>query len=151
MPKTYKWSDRHIFSDRFMVEVSYAHVGNNFALTFHEEDLRDVQPTYETTTGAYGPAPTRKPSTSGRPTASTSSATTSCRASLGGDHALKFGFKYRNDIAHTESMYGGDAYRAVPTAGVPRPRPRISTGAAAPSTACRTATSTSRTATRARG
>ena len=28
----------------------------------------------------------------------------------GGDHALKFGFKYRNDIAHTESMYGGDAY-----------------------------------------
>ena len=29
---------------------------------------------------------------------------------LGGDHALKFGFKYRNDIAHTESMYGGDAY-----------------------------------------
>ena len=53
MPKTWKWSDRHIFSDRFMAEVSYAHIGNNFALTFHEEDLRDVQPSFETTTGAY--------------------------------------------------------------------------------------------------
>ncbi len=28
----------------------------------------------------------------------------------GGDHALKVGFKWRDDIAHTESMYGGDAY-----------------------------------------
>ena len=80
MPKTYKWSDRHIFSDRFMMEASYAHVGNNFALTFHDEDLRDVQPAYEIDDRARGRAPTRKPCTCGRPTASTSSPTTSCRA-----------------------------------------------------------------------
>ena len=53
MPKTYKWSDRHIFSDRFMMESSYSHVGNNFALTFHEDDLRDVQPAFEIATSAY--------------------------------------------------------------------------------------------------
>ncbi|HSK09725.1 MAG TPA: carboxypeptidase-like regulatory domain-containing protein, partial [Vicinamibacterales bacterium] len=49
MPKTYKWSDRHIFSDRFMAEVSYAHVGNNFTMTFHDESLRGIQPMYEAT------------------------------------------------------------------------------------------------------
>ena len=32
-----------------MVEGSYSHVGNNFALTFHDESLRDVQPMYERT------------------------------------------------------------------------------------------------------
>jgi hypothetical protein len=36
VPKTYKWSDRHIFSDRFVVEGQYAHVGNNFIATFHD-------------------------------------------------------------------------------------------------------------------
>ncbi len=71
MPKTYKWSDRHIFSDRFMVEGSYAHVGNNFALTFHDDDLRDVQPTLRDDDRRPGRAPTRSPSTCGRPTAST--------------------------------------------------------------------------------
>ncbi|RPJ81230.1 MAG: carboxypeptidase regulatory-like domain-containing protein [Acidobacteria bacterium] len=45
MPKTYKWSDRHVLSDRFMVELQYAHVGNNFVLDFHEPSLAGVQGT----------------------------------------------------------------------------------------------------------
>lgn len=106
MPKTYKWSDRHIFSDRFMMEFSYAHVGNNFALTFHEEDLRDVQPAFDIGTGAY--ARSYLESVYVRPTDSIDIlGNYFVPGWLGGDHALKFGFKYRNDIAHSETTYGG--------------------------------------------
>jgi hypothetical protein len=108
MPKTYKWADRHIFSDRFMVEASYAHVGNNFALTFHEDALRTVQPSYEITTGAYARSYTE--SVYVRPTDSIDIiGNYFWPGVLGGDHALKFGFKYRNDIAHTDGHWGGNA------------------------------------------
>jgi hypothetical protein len=113
MPKSYKWSDRHIFSDRFLVEGSYAHVGNNFALTFHDESLRDVQPMYERTSvaGLWNRSYTE--SVYVRPTDSVDlTGNYFMPGWLGGDHALKFGFKYRNDIAHSESMYGGKAYVA---------------------------------------
>ena len=111
MPKTYKWSDRHIFSDRFMMEASYAHVGNNFALTFHEEDLRGVQPMYEATSVAGLWGRSYQEAVYVRPTDSIDIlGNYFLPGTLGGDHSFKFGFKYRNDIAHTESMYGGDAY-----------------------------------------
>jgi len=50
MPKTYKWGDRHVFSDRFMIEAQYAHIGNNFVLDFHEPGLANVQPLYDQNT-----------------------------------------------------------------------------------------------------
>ena len=103
MPKTYKWSDRHIFSDRFMVEV---------LVRPRRQQLRADVPrggpaqraavASRSRTSAYARS-FQESCTSGRPTASTSSATTSCPGSLGGDHALKFGFKCRNDIAYTET------------------------------------------------
>jgi len=109
MPKTYKWSDRHIFSDRFLMEFQYAHVGNNFTLTFHEDGLRDVQPSFETTTSLWGRS--YQESVYVRPT-DTIDVTGSyfMPGWLGGDHALKFGLKVRNDIAHTEGHWGGNAY-----------------------------------------
>jgi len=112
MPKSYKWTDRQIFSDRFMVEGSYSHVGNNFTLTFHEEDLRSVQPLNELSTGAY--ARSYQEAVYVRPTDSVDvTANYFLPNTFGGDHALKFGFKYRDDIAHTESMWGGDAVARV--------------------------------------
>jgi hypothetical protein len=109
MPKSYKWSDRHIFSDRFLVEGSYAHVGNNFTLTFHDEALRDVQPSYEISTGLWGRS--YQEAVYVRPTDSVDlNASYFIPGFMGGDHSFKIGFKYRNDIAHTESMYGGDGY-----------------------------------------
>ena len=110
LPKTYKWSDRHIFTDRFLVEVQYAHVGNNFVLDFHEDDLASVQPTYESYSpaGLWGRSYLR--SIYVRPTDSidlTGNYTLS--GFLGGDHAIKFGAKYRNDVAHSETHYGGNA------------------------------------------
>ena len=107
-PKSYKWSDRHIFSDRLLAEVSYAHVGNNFALTFHDENLRDVQPAYDILSTAY--ARSYQEAVYVRPTDSLDViANYFLPGTLGGDHSFKVGFKYRNDIAHTESMWGGDA------------------------------------------
>jgi len=50
----WKVSDQHVFSDRFLVDVQWAHVGNNFTLDFHEDSLATVQPRYETTTGVWG-------------------------------------------------------------------------------------------------
>ena len=109
MPKTYKWADRHIFSDRFMVEASYAHVGNNFALTFHDEALRAVQPSYETTTGLWGRS--YQESVYVRPTDSVDIVGNYFIPGwMGGDHAFKFGFKYRDDIAHSENQWGGNTY-----------------------------------------
>ena len=107
-PKTYKFSDRHIFSDKFMMEFQYAHVGNNFALTFHDEALRDVQPTFEITNSLNGRSGTE--SVYVRPTSSIDiTGNYFAPGWIGGDHAFKFGFKYRDDVAHSESMTGGDA------------------------------------------
>jgi hypothetical protein len=119
MPKTYKWSDRHIFSDRFMMEFSYAHVGNNFTLTFHEDDLRDVQAAYETTTTAWSRS--YQEAVYVRPTDSIDVMGNYFLPGMaGGDHAVKFGAKIRDDDAITQSMYGGDAYaRFTSPAGAP--------------------------------
>ncbi|MFB3855314.1 MAG: carboxypeptidase regulatory-like domain-containing protein [Vicinamibacterales bacterium] len=108
MPKTYKWTDRHIFSDRFMLEVSFAHVGNNFTLTFQDESLRSVQPTYEITNGMWGRSYYEDVYV--RPTDSLDVIGSYFAPGwLGGDHAFKFGFKYRDDGAFRATMYGGDA------------------------------------------
>ncbi len=147
MPKSYKWSDRHIFSDKFMVEASYAHVGNNFALTFHDDSLRSVQPMLELTTNAWSRS--YQEAVYVRPTDSVDvMGNYFLPGVFGGDHSIKFGFKYRNDIAHTESQWGGDAYARV--RGRSRacriPSRRSSIGAGSRSTACTTAISTCRTA-----
>ena len=50
----WKASDQHIFSDRLLLDVQWAHLGNNFVLDFHEDDLADVQPTFVISTGVWG-------------------------------------------------------------------------------------------------
>src|SRR5207247_8521418 len=41
---TYKFGDQWVVNDRLLVDVQYAHVGNNFILDFHEDSLKDVHP-----------------------------------------------------------------------------------------------------------
>jgi len=117
VPKTYKWSDRHIFSDRFMMEAQYAHVGNNFALDFHDPSLANVQIWYDQNTGAYQRSYLGQQIV--RPTDSVDlTGNYFLTGVLGGDNAIKFGFKYRNDEAYTGTHYGGNAY-AVFSNGAP--------------------------------
>jgi len=108
LPKTYKWSDRQIFSDHFMMELQYAHVGNNFVLDFHDPSLSAVQPSLEITTGMNGRSSTA--STFVRPTDSIDVTGNYFMSNvLGGDNSIKFGLKWRNDIAHSETHVGGNA------------------------------------------
>ena len=79
----------------------WAHLGNNFVLDFHEDDLRDVQPAFETTTGVWGRS--FQASTFLRPTNSLDVVSTYFMpATAGGDHSLKFGYRWRS--AHSTSL-----------------------------------------------
>jgi hypothetical protein len=51
---TYPFGDQWVISDRLLVDLQYAHVGNNFVLGFHSPELRDVQPTLIVSTGLNG-------------------------------------------------------------------------------------------------
>lgn len=107
IPKTYKASLRHIFSDRFAMELQYAHVGNNFVLDFHEDALKDVQPMQEVNSGLWGRS--FQASSFVRPTDTFDlTGTRSSSGFLGGDHALKFGARYRSDQAVTLNHRGGN-------------------------------------------
>ena len=46
----WKAADQHVINDKWLVDVMWAHLGNNFVLDFHEDELRDVQPRFETST-----------------------------------------------------------------------------------------------------
>ena len=116
IPKTYKASLRHIFSDRFAMELQYAHVGNNFVLDFHEDALKDVQPMQEVGTGLW--ARSFQASSFVRPTDTFDlTGTKSSSGFLGGDHAIKFGIRYRSDQAVTLNHRGGNVEARFRSAG----------------------------------
>lgn len=107
VPKTYKASWRHIFSDRFAMELQYAHVGNNFVLDFHEDALKDVQPSFEITTSFWDRS--LNASQFVRPTNSFDlTGTRTSSGFLGGDHAIKFGVRHRQDRAISTNHRGGN-------------------------------------------
>jgi hypothetical protein len=104
----WKASDQHVFTDRFLAEVQYAHLGNNFALTFHEDALRDVQPRLETSTNLQQRSADE--SLFLRPTESVDVTTSYfLPAFLSGDHALRGGFRWRRARGESISHYGGNA------------------------------------------
>jgi hypothetical protein len=119
--KTYKASLRHIFSDRFLMEAQYAHIGNNFVLDFHKPELTTVQPLVDIQSGFTDRSSTAQQFV--RPTNSFEiTGTRSSSGFLGGDHAVKFGIRYRQDRAISTSHRGGNIdarFNEVGTALVP--------------------------------
>jgi hypothetical protein len=107
----WKASDQHIISDRWLVDLLWSHVGNNFVLDFHEDGLADVQRRLEVSTGIWADSFQR----SGpfiRPTHSFEVTTNYfLPGALGGDHALKAGFRWRSAKEHSESHVGGNTTR----------------------------------------
>ncbi|MEO8680526.1 MAG: carboxypeptidase regulatory-like domain-containing protein [Vicinamibacterales bacterium] len=113
----WKASDQHIFNDKLLMDVQWAHLGNNFVLDFHEDALADVQPRLETTTGAYSRS--YQQSVFARPTNSLDVTTNYFLANkLGGDHAFKMGFRWRNANSISINHWGGNAIARY-TNGVP--------------------------------
>ena len=104
----WKAGDQHIISDRWLVDVQWSHLGNNFILDFHEDSLNDVQRLVEITTGVYG----RSYQRSGpfiRPTMSVDLNTNYfLPGTFGGDHQLKAGYRYRTAKQHSETHVGGN-------------------------------------------
>lgn len=97
----WKAADQHVFSDRMLVDVMWSHLGNNFALDLQDPSLYDVQPAFETTTGAWSRS--FNASSFIRPTNSLDVVGTYfAPAKMGGDHSLKFGYRWRN--AHSTSL-----------------------------------------------
>jgi hypothetical protein len=102
----YKAADQHVISDKMLVDVMWAHLGNNFVLDFHEDELRDVQATLETTTGVWGRS--YQASTFLRPTNSLDVVSTYfLPATAGGDHAFKFGYRWRTSHSTSINHRGG--------------------------------------------
>ncbi len=97
----WKVADQHVINDRWLVDVMWSHLGNNFVLDFHEDSLRDVQPLLETSTNAWSRS--FQQSIFMRPTNSFDVASNYfVPGRLGGDHALKFGYRWRS--AHSTSL-----------------------------------------------
>jgi hypothetical protein len=107
IPSTYKFSDQHIFTDRFMAEIAYAHVGNNFALDFHKDELTNVQPGFEITTGLWSRSYQQWVYV--RPFDSIDlTANYFLPGVLGGDHSFKAGYRWRQGMAHNVGHWGGN-------------------------------------------
>jgi hypothetical protein len=105
----WKASDQHVFSDRFLMEIQYGHVGNNFTLTFQDPAQRDVQATFDIPTGVWGRS--FQESIFIRPTDSVDlTASYFLPSAAGGDHAFKMGYRWRTARAESINHRGGSAY-----------------------------------------
>jgi hypothetical protein len=104
----WKFGDQHVVTDRLLLDVAYAHLGNNFVLDFHEDGLSEVQARFETSTSRWDRS--FQASTFLRPTNSVDVLANYFKPGLlGGDHSLKVGYRWRS--AHTTSLNhrGGNA------------------------------------------
>jgi hypothetical protein len=111
---TYKFGDQWVVSDRLLVDLQYAHVGNNFVLDVHSPELVDVQPSIIISTGLNGRSANQQVFI--RPVNSlTFNSNYFMPGVLGGDHALKFGGYWRDSNTTSLAHMGGFARVRFPT------------------------------------
>jgi hypothetical protein len=113
----WKFEDQHTFSPFFLMTGRFAYVDGGFRLDYQEPGLRDVQTTYDYSTGAYARSyfdyQTTRPQYVGN-----LDGNYFLSNALGGDHEFKFGYQYKSTPVDSFSTYGGDAW-AVFDGGVP--------------------------------
>jgi hypothetical protein len=111
----YKFGNQWVVSDRLLLDVQYAHVGNNFTLGLQSPDLRDVQPTLVVSTGMNGRSAAE--SVFIRPVNSvTANASYFLPGFVLGDHAFKIGGYWRDSNTTSIGHTGGYATVRYPTA-----------------------------------
>ena len=111
---TYKFGDQWVVSDRLLVDVQYAHVGNNFILDFHEDALSSVQPVFIISNGLNLRSGSQ--SVFLRPVNSVNfNANYFLPGTLGADHAFKFGGYWRDAYSESIGHTGGNATVRFPT------------------------------------
>ena len=112
---TYKFGDQWVVSDRLLLDLQYAHVGNNFVLGFHEPGLTNVEPSLIISTGLNGRSATA--STFIRPVNSLNfNANYFLPSTWGSDHSLKIGGYWRDSNTTSITHTGGYATVRFPTA-----------------------------------
>jgi hypothetical protein len=112
---TYKFGDQWVVSDRLLLDVQYAHVGNNFVLGFHSPELRDVQPTLIVSSGLNGRSGAE--SVFIRPVNSlTFNSNYFLPGFLGSDHAFRIGGYWRDSNTTSINHTGGFGTVRYPTA-----------------------------------
>ena len=97
-----------IVTDKFTINGRFSYVDGGFLLNFHDDALRNVQPTFDIVTTVNG----RSGSLSNniRPTWEYKVDSNYFVSNvLGGDHAMKFGARYRKTPYQTISITGGGA------------------------------------------
>jgi Carboxypeptidase regulatory-like domain/TonB-dependent Receptor Plug Domain len=115
---TYKVGDQHVFSDRMLMDVQWAHVGNNFILDFHDPSLATIQPTYiiNSPAGLNGRSGTQNIYI--RPVNSvTVNMNYFLPGKMGGDHSFKIGGYWRDSYSYSTAKTGGNATARFPTDG----------------------------------
>ena len=111
---TFKFGDQWVISDRLLLDVTYAHIGNNFTLGFHAPELRDVQPTFIIPTTLNGRSGAE--SVFIRPVNSvTVNSNYFMPGVLGGDHAFKMGGTWHDANSTSINHTGGFATLRFPT------------------------------------
>ena len=104
----WKVSDQHVINDRMLIDIQYAHVGNNFTLTFQNPEQAAVQPRFDIASGVW--ARSFDESIFKRPTQSIDITTSYfLPATFGGDHAFKVGYRWRTARGESISHTGGNA------------------------------------------
>jgi hypothetical protein len=114
---TYKFGDQWVVSDRLLVDVQYAHVGNNFVLDYHTDDLKDVQPFFIIAGGINGRStPDGSQSVNIRPTNQVTFNTNYfLPGKILGDHAFKFGGYWKDALSFNTTHTPGNAVARFPT------------------------------------
>jgi hypothetical protein len=114
---THKLADQWIATDKILVDVQYAHVGNNFILDYHEDALHDVQPTFVVSTGLNGRStPDGAQSVNIRPVNEVNVHVNAFfpGAPLG-DHSFKIGGYWKDAYSYSSTHTPGYAVARFPT------------------------------------
>jgi hypothetical protein len=105
---TYKIGDQYVVSDRMLVDVQWAHIGNNFVLDFHDPSLTSVQPTLIIPTGLNGRSGRQQVFL--RPVNSVNvNMNYFLPAVAGGDHSFKIGGYWKDAYSFSQDHRGGNA------------------------------------------
>ena len=111
----WKASDQHVLTDRLLVDIQYAHIGNNFTLTFQDPEQGTIQPRYDIASESW--ARSYNESIFVRPTQSIDFTTSYFLPNtFGGDHAFKAGYRWRTAEGVSISHTGGNAVPRYSTA-----------------------------------
>jgi carboxypeptidase family protein/TonB-dependent receptor-like protein len=114
---TYKAEDQYVLSDRLLMDVQWAHVGNNFILDFHDPSLATVQPTFIINSPASLNGRSGTQTIYLRPANSVNvNMNYFLPGGPGGDHALKLGGYWRDNNSYANGRTGGNATARFPTA-----------------------------------